>query len=129
MWKEDYISLELPMPPSTNTLFAWKVRRYKSDDYKTWLLKSKQCFNELWTKYKITWNNWLEVHLNCFFSLYTKKWNKRIKDVANYEKATIDFLCTQIEGLEDHKIKRIILEKHDSEKNIIKILIKEICDT
>ena len=137
MWKEDYIIIELPMPPSTNWLFAtvlkdkyWrtlrKPRRGKSEAYEVWLLLAKQEFNKITTKYKITWDSWLEVHLNYFFSLYTKEGKKRIKDTCNYEKATMDFLSDQIEWLEDHKLKRVIQEKHDSEQNIVKILIKEI---
>ena len=120
------IVLEFNMPPSTNTLFSWKVRRYKSDSYKQWILSSKQQLNNLWIKYRITWNEWLEVHINCFFSLYTKEWKKRIKDIANYEKAVIDFIADHIEWFQDHKIKIMRLEKHDSDKNIIKILIKEL---
>lgn len=131
--KEDYIILELPMCPSTNSLFAWKVNRHKSKAYKDWITLATKEFSKIGTKYSISWDEWLEVHLNYFFSLYTKEWKKRIKDTANYEKATIDFLCgldknenKRIEWLEDHKIKRIIQEKHDSEKNICKILIKEM---
>ncbi len=124
--KEESIIIELPMPPSVNTLFAWKVRRYKSDKYKAWILEAINSFNKIPTKYNIKWDEWLEVHLNYFFSSYTKKWDKRIKDTDNYCKATLDFLCDNIEGLQDHKIKRIIQEKHDSDKNIVKILIKEM---
>ena len=114
MWKEKSIEtsiiIELPMPPSVNWLFAWKVRRFKSDTYKEWLLLAKKEFNKITTKYKITWDSWLEVHINYFFSLYTKEWKKRIKDTCNYEKATMDFLSDQIEWLEDHKLKRVIKE-------------------
>jgi Holliday junction resolvase RusA-like endonuclease len=135
--KEDYIIIELPMWPSINWLFAtitkdryWrylkKPRRSKSEAYTTRIEVAEREFNKIPTKYKITWDSWLEVHLNYFFSLYTKEWKKRIKDTCNYEKATMDFLSDQIEWLEDHKLKRVIQEKHDSEQNIVKILIKEI---
>lgn len=125
MSKEEYILIELPMPPSLNKLFAWKAKRVKSDEYKWWLKLALVKYSNIWINYKISWDEWLEVSLNCFFSLYTKEWKKRIKDIANYEKAVIDFLTTKIKWFEDHKIKRIIQEKHDSNLNIIKIMIKE----
>lgn len=126
--KEDFILVELTMPPSMNKLFAWKVRRTKSDEYKWRLNLAFVEYNNAWYTYKIIWDEWLEVHLNYFFPLYTEEGEKKIKDTANFEKATIDFLCTKIPWLQDHKIKRIIQEKHDSDKNIVKILIKEIPD-
>lgn len=126
MAKEEYILLELPMPPTVNQLYAWMKRRHKSNEYKKWLQLADIEYIKNDINYKISWDNWLELHLNYFFSLYTLKDKKRIKDTANFEKATTDYLCTKIEGLEDHKIKRIIQEKHDSDKNIVKILIKEI---
>lgn len=125
MAKEDFISLTLPMPPSTNWLFAWMKRRHKSDEYKNWLHKVDIEYRKLDKEYSIKWDNWLIAEYHYFFSLYTLKNKKRIKDTSNYEKALTDYLCTKIEWLEDHKIKRIILEKHDSDKNIVKIIIKE----
>jgi Holliday junction resolvase RusA-like endonuclease len=123
--KEDFIAITLPMWPSVNWLFSWKVRRYKSDEYKRWLQLADIEFNKIETTYKITGDSWLYVELHYFFSLYTLKWNKRVKDTSNYEKAVCDYLSTKIEGFEDHKVKRIIQEKHDSDKNIVKIIVKE----
>jgi len=126
MNKEAHILLELPMPPSLNCLFAWYPKRHKSDKYKEWINIADEEYRKLDIDYNISWDDWLEVHLNFFFSLYTLKWKKRVKDTANYEKAVIDWLWTKIWWFEDHKIKRIILEKYDSKNNIAKILIKEI---
>lgn len=126
MAKEDFIAVTLPMPPSTNWLFTWMKRRRKSDKYKQWLQIVDIEYTKLDKHYKIKWDNWLIAEIHYFFSLYTLKGKKRVKDTANYEKATIDYLCTKIEGLEDHKIKRIIQEKHDSDKNIVKVIIKEL---
>jgi len=137
MNKEEHILLELPMPPSLNCLFATVTKdrrgrllkapiRVKSEQYKEWIKIADEEYRKLDIDYNISWDNWLEVHLNFFFSLYTLKWDKRIKDTWNYEKAIIDWLWTKIWWFKDHKIKRIILEKHDSENNTAKILIKEI---
>ena len=112
--KEEYIMVELSMPPSMNKLFSWKVRRIKSDQYTWWLSLAMVEYCNWWYTYKIKWDEWLEVHLNYFFPLYTDEWKKKIKDTANYEKATIDFLCTKIPWLQYNKIKIIIQEKHDS---------------
>ncbi len=135
MAKEEYISIELPMPPSLNSLLKTNKRwwKSKSKEYIDWLKMADIEYSKIKTNYKIIWDEWLYVELHCFFSLYTLKWAKRIKDTANYEKAVVDFLAGtrkrkwKIEWFSDHKIKRILQEKHDSEKNIIKILIKEIC--
>jgi Holliday junction resolvase RusA-like endonuclease len=126
MAKEEYISIQLPMPPSVNIAYAWKVRRYKSPEYQKWIQLADIEYSKNWFKGRITWDEWLEVNYNYFFSLYTLEWKKRVKDVWNYEKLLTDYLCTKIEWLEDHKIKIIKLEKHDSDKNYVKILIKEI---
>lgn len=134
MTKEDYIIIELPMPPSLNSLFKtnknwWKS---KSKEYVDWLKLADEEFSKIKMNYKIIWDDWLYAELNYFFSLYTLEWNKRVKDTANYEKAVIDFLSGtrkrkwKIEWLSDHKIKRITQEKHDSKLDICKIMIKEI---
>lgn len=136
MTKEDFIAIELPMWPSTNWLFAtvykdryWKPLkkpiRIKSEEYENWLILAEIEYRKN-KKYTITGDKWLQAELNYFFPIYNKNGTKKVKDTANYEKAIIDFLCTKIKWLEDHKIKRIVQEKHDSKKNIAKILIKEI---
>jgi len=124
--KLDYISLILPMPPSVNIAYSWKVRRYKSDEYKNWIELANIEYLKNWFKWVIRWDKWLEVSYNYFYSLYTLKWKKRVKDLGNYEKLLTDFLCSKIEWLKDEHIKVIKLEKHDSDKNIVKILIKEL---
>ena len=126
MTKEDFISLELPMPISVNTAYAWKSIRHKSKQYKKWIQLADIEYSKNSINYSIKWDNWLEVRYNYFFSLYTLKGKKRIKDVWNYEKVLTDYICTKIEWLEDHKIRIINLEKHDSDKNTVKILIKEL---
>ena len=115
------------MPPSVNCLFSGMQKRVKSKAYRDWILKANIGMG-IWSNDKISGDEWLNVTIDYYFPLYTKKWEKKIKDTANYEKATIDYLCTKIDGLEDHRIKRITQEKHDSEKDIVIIKINEIDD-
>ena len=122
-----YIEVILPMPPSVNCLFSGMQKRVKSKAYRDWILKANIGMG-IWSNDKISGDEWLNVTIDYYFPLYTKKWEKKIKDTANYEKATIDYLCTKIDGLEDHRIKRITQEKHDSEKDIVIIKINEIDD-
>jgi len=122
--KEEYIKLKLPMPISVNIAYAWKVKRFKSPDYKKWIKLAKLELNKQ-IEYRISWDNWLEVIYIYNFSLYTKKKAKRVKDVANYEKVLSDFLADNIEWFEDHKIKKVTLEKIDNKEQFVNILIKE----
>ena len=131
------ISITLPVPPTLNKLFStitkdrrWRLLRKpiraKSLEYKNWILKAKQEFNNLDTNYKISWDEWLQVELHYFFSLYTLKGKKRIKDVDNYSKATLDFLWDNLEWFKDEYVKVLKVEKHDSKVNIVKIIISEM---
>lgn len=116
----------LTMPPTLNWLFAWVwKKRYKSEEYVNWLKLANIELKKQDT-IEITGDNWLEFDLRYFFSLYTKQWAKRIKDTANYEKATVDFLSSKVKWLQDHKIKKITQEKIDSDLNVVEIRIKEI---
>ena len=127
MWKEDYISLEFTAPPSVNECFTWYPKRRKSDKYKKWLNLAR---SELLTqnRYKLSWDEWLEARVTVFIPLFYKNWNKKKQDLDNFLKPLFDFLWDNVEGFKDEYIQRIIAEKKDSEKNIIKILIKEICE-
>lgn len=116
----------LNMPPSMNWLFSWKEIRHKSDEYQGFEKYVMVEFAKCDDRPKITWDEWLEVEYDFYFSLYTKKWVKRIKDTFNFEKALTDTLGHRIEWFDDHKIKRWIVEKHDSDKNIVKFIIREV---
>ena len=114
------------MPISINTAYSGKVKRYKSDEYKDWVAKAHITYLNSGYDYKITWDSWLFVEYDYYFPIYNKNWTKKVKDVWNYEKVLSDFLCSEIEWLEDHKFKTIILRKHDSKANQVDITIKEI---
>ena len=87
---------------------------------------TERFFKSLETNYSISGDEWLEIELDYFFSLYTKEGKKRVKDLDNYFKALLDSLASNIEWFQDHKVKRIIAEKHDSTENVVNITIREI---
>lgn len=120
-----YIRLKLPLPPSVNWLYAGKVRRYKSDKYKTWLQLAKIELNKQET-YKIEGWEWLEVKYGFYTPIYNKDGSKKIKDTFNFEKALSDFLADNIEWFQDHHIKKWEVEKFHSEEEYVLIFIKEI---
>lgn len=125
VWNE--IHWILNMPPSMNWLFAWKARRYKSEDYQWFCNYVFAEFVNCKDKPVITWDNWLEIEYTFYFSLYTLKWEKRIKDTGNFEKALTDCLVKEIKWFEDHKIYNIILKKRDSKQNTVNFKIREVC--
>ena len=119
--RETQIEITLPMPPSVNVAYAGYPKRHKSDVYKNW-----QRWISLEKDWKVDWDEWLEVKYTFYFPLYTKKWAKKIRDVANYEKCLTDTLCEIIPWLQDHRIKTMNLEKLDSNREEVEIIIKEI---
>lgn len=74
----------LPFPPTLNGLYAGKARRYKSPRYKAWL-------DEAW--FQINPQRPL-AHFDTPVSIiiHLGRPDNRKRDVANYEKATTDFL-------------------------------------
>jgi len=124
--KEEYIEIKLPMPTSVNKAYCnSKKGRTKSDEYKGW---EKLAFVELkkQTTYKIKWDEWLKAYYTFFTPLYYKNWKKKKEDLDNWIKTLQDFLWHNIKWFKDEYIKTIITEKIDSDKKIVKILIKEI---
>lgn len=124
--EENKIKLTLKMPPSVNIAYNWKEKRVKSDVYKYYTQEIKDFFFLLDRDYKIIGDNWLEVKYTYYFSLYTKEWRIRVKDLWNYEKTLSDVLAKNIEGFRDERIKILILEKIDSQEEKVEIEIKEI---
>ena len=75
--------IKLPYPPSVNSLYAGKGRRYKSKAYKAWFLEAGIAINGQTAsvrgkKIKLT----IRVH----------RPDKRVRDIANIEKAVSDLL-------------------------------------
>jgi len=84
-------TLFLPFPPSVNGMFNGKVRRFKSDGYKLWLLDAKRELDIAKYKAGFSWKNHIgkvEVHM------LLRAPDNRVQDVDNRIKAVLDFLVT-----------------------------------
>lgn len=80
--------INLPFPPSVNSLYAGRGRRFKSKRYKNWIIKAR---GELWSQpFKpITEKKPLQI-------TYTfGRPDKRVRDCANFIKAVDDFLVSE----------------------------------
>lgn len=120
------IILELPLPPSINECFAGYPKRHKSNKYKERLnLASYSLVTQ--EKYTITGDEWLSADFVFHLPLYYKNWNKKKQDIDNFFKSILDFLTDNIKWFKDENIKELTAKKIDSDKNIVKILIKELC--
>jgi Holliday junction resolvase RusA-like endonuclease len=121
------IKLLIPfMSVSVNGAYSGKVRRFKSDTYKTFETNMNTYFCELWENYEIIWDEWLSVQYVFNFPIYNKDWSIKKKDLWNYEKVLTDTLSHHIPWFLDEKIKHISMSKWDSEKEYMEIEIKEI---
>lgn len=128
------IYLKLPLPVSVNKAYATNFktkRRFKSQEYTNWEESAKIEMRKF-PKYIINEDNWLKVEYRFFMPIYLKKprkngTDKKVVDVFNMEKALSDFLSTQIEGFEDHKIKEGKVSKtHCEDEPFVEVFISEI---
>lgn len=121
------IHLILPFIPVTlNEAYAWYEVRHKSNKYKEFENKLEKYFLELWEKFEITWNEWLQLNYTLYMPLFYKNWNKKKQDIWNYEKALSDCLAHHIIGFKDENIKILVARKVDSEKLETEIEILEL---
>lgn len=129
MWERktesERIELKFPMPLSINIAFAWYKKRHKSNEYLIWENKAREYLEDQ-QDYKIFWDEWLEVEYNFYFPIYNKDWTKKKKDVFNFEKVLSDFLVKIIPWFEDEKILIWKVQKIDSTRNEVEIIIREI---
>lgn len=120
------IHLTLPMPPSVNKAYAGFPKRHKSNEYKKWEKEAEKALKTQ-VKYEIEWDNWLSAMYVLHTDLHYKNGNKKVIDVANYEKLTSDFLSHAIPWFEDHKILSItLLKKQKKQDDYIEILVDEL---
>lgn len=123
----NWIRLTFPfLPCSENEAFAWYSKRHKSDKYKEFEYKMEKYFLELWETFEIYDDNWLQFNYTLYMPLHYKNWNKKVIDVANFEKSLVDTLCKYIKWFEDHKIKIMFARKVESEKLETEIEILEL---
>ena len=101
----DYACVVLPMPPTSNNLFAGKARRYRSWTYKKWLAEADLA----WLRQSVT-----PIHGPVTVTISLGRPDRRRRDCFNYEKAPIDFLVAR--GLidDDSLIRRGVIQWSDS---------------
>lgn len=83
-------SATLPIPPSVNTMFPTgkSGRRFASKKYTEWKALAEKCFQ--------THNRLTAPMLGRLSVTYSYCFaDKRVRDIANFEKAISDFLVTQ----------------------------------
>ena len=117
------------MPPSVNQCYATNFttkRRFISREYKEWKDEIKLIIGHSEKKWRIVGDNLLSIEYNFYFPIYNKDKTVKKKDTANFEKPLSDGLCECIEGLEDKNFKRIVLEKHHSERDEVEVIIREL---
>lgn len=124
--KEESINITLPLPISVNWAYSWNRKRRKSNVYIEWLEKAEIAYSQYDFDYTISGDEWLEVEYKFFFPIYNKNGTKKKKDAMNYEKVLSDFLEKSIDGFEDKKILKAKIEKIDSNRNEVEVVIKEI---
>lgn len=122
------INLILPLPISVNQAYSWFTRRHKSNEYKEWEFRAYQKFLEQkkLKSYEIKWDEWLFVVYKYYMPLFFKNGNKKKQDLFNLEKALSDFLWKHIPWFQDQHIRCWYVEKIDSDRWEVEIIIKEI---
>lgn len=125
MLKEENISLTLPVPISVNQAYAGYKVRHKSDEYIIWEREAYKSYLTQ-TQYTVSGDEWLEAKYTYYMPIFYKNGNKKVIDVFNYEKLLSDFLAKVIPGFKDHLIKKAHVEKIESDRFEVEIIIKEI---
>lgn len=117
-------SLFLPFPPSTNTLFSGKARRFKSPAYKAWLKEAEADLQ--FQKYTdgFKWKNHKGKVRIC---LLLKAPDKRQRDCSNYIKAVEDFLVTHgvIAGDDSRYVRSVYVEWKDDMREGCFVVIED----
>jgi Holliday junction resolvase RusA-like endonuclease len=122
--------LTLPfLPPSVNKLFT-TVRDPESGVIKRVLTQKARRIRRLITAMIST-----ELNPNCLYELqvdvhmpcFTKKGDVRKADLTNRVKFLEDCVCTAL-GIDDSRVFRVVLTKHDSETEMTVVRIDEYLD-
>ena len=122
------INYILPVPPSSNMAYPTNFKtkkRYKSQDALDW---EKEAFAVLskQKRFKCSGNEKLKVVYTFFTSWMTKKGKIKKKDIENYVKLLSDFLCKNIEGMDDCQFWEMTTKKMESDQDIVHVMISEI---
>lgn len=120
------IKIKLPfLPISVNTAYAGYKIRHKSDAYIIFLRQLDDFFLTYDWERILDFDWFLEVEYKLFCNIYTKEWKIKKMDVANYEKVLSDWLANYIHWFQDEKIKKITMEKIQSDEHYTEITIKK----
>jgi len=125
---EQEIRLTLPMPPTLNSCFSTNFqtkRRFKSEKYRDWIALCDVLMLKL-PKYTIKGSKWLRIEITAFTPIYNKDGTKKKWDIDNRIKATLDYLDTVIEGIDDRAYKEIVAIKEESDRKEVEIVIREL---
>lgn len=103
------MTFDLPMPPSSNNLFATitqkgKVRRITTRDYKAWRELAGDCLMAQYTRYGAP-----AIHKPIELRIRLNLDHKG--DIANREKAITDLLVEHLDMPDDRWIDRIVIER------------------
>ena len=108
----------LPFPPSVNSMYAGKARRYKSPRYKKWIAEAQvmACKQKL----PVWVNGPLQVQLDFV------KPDKRKRDLDNLAKAVLDF-CTDAQVWKDDcQVEHLTLRWVETDFVGVKVIIQPL---
>lgn len=102
------LEFALPMPPTTNALFAtFKGRRIITREYKAWKLEAGEILMQQYAAYgSPAIHKPMSVHIRLGMNYRG--------DVANREKACVDLMVSLLEMDDDRYIDRILIERDQS---------------
>jgi len=120
------VKLQLPIPPSVNQLYpsSKSGRRFKSKRYKEWEIEANQWLIADFIPDVDRFNDKQRLYVTYKYAFK----DRRIRDIANFEKAVSDFLQKEkiIEDDSQIDIMHLIRLPIDKENPRVDITIKEI---
>ncbi len=118
----NYFHCLLPVPPTTNSLFAtnWKTKkRFKSKGYEDWEVEALRAFTSQFPHGYPTIKGRAHAHFRFHFSADHKR------DIANFEKAITDFLVNMDVIEDDCLIDRMVLERAEKGNGVYVTIFEE----
>jgi hypothetical protein len=118
-------TLFLPFPPSTNTLFSGKARRFKSDAYKKWIIEAQADIDA--QKY-VDGFKWKNHKGKVELSLALKAPDERRRECSNYIQAVEDLLVANgiIQGDDYRYVRSVHVFWHDMVNSGCFLIIKDV---
>jgi Holliday junction resolvase RusA-like endonuclease len=102
------MTFDLPMPPSSNNMFAtYKGRRIISREYKAWKVVAAETLGAQYAAYGAP-----SIHKP--LALHIRLGMNYRGDIANREKAITDLLVAHLDMPDDRYIDRMVIERDQS---------------